>query len=274
MRKEIAILVVVAIGSMVLGFLLVLLLIGPGDREPLPDPFSPGHAGPGVTGVVPMPAAGSSVQDTAPVSPALKAPSKVAAQADAQADAQAGGGTWAIDPLKKPGAGTTGAASGTAGTASGTAGAASGTAIAAGAGSAQVAPAAAQKYSGKIALAAQQPFVWRCWAEGSDVPLEKDACGTLSGVDGVVDRNMGAIEQCLLGSLGASAAGTLSLALKIDYTGSRVKAWLGNSTKIDKLDAVSGCIRTKLEGEKPPAVDHAHAVYIVFVTIDVGKGPG
>ena len=82
---------------------------------------------------------------------------------------------------------------------------------------------------------------------------------------------MGAIEECLVDSLGASATGTLSLALKIDYAGNRVKAWLGNSTKIDKLDAISGCIRTKLEAEKPPAVDHENSVYIVFVTIGVGK---
>ena len=253
MRKEIAILAAVAVGSMALGFLLVLLLVGPGDRQPLPDPFAPG-------------AAAIAVQEPAAAAQAGPAPAKPAAAKAAPAAPQVPAsteGTWAIDPLiKKPDAATTVEAAAPAAPPQ------AGQPAASPASPPQAAPA---KYSGKVALEAGAPFVWRCWAEGSDAPLEKDSCGTLAGVDGLVAGNMGAIEQCLVDSLGASATGTLSLALKIDYTGGRVKAWLGNSTKIEKMEAISGCIRTAMEGAKPPAVDHEHAVYIVFVTIGVGS---
>ncbi|MBW2261677.1 MAG: hypothetical protein JRG91_06855 [Deltaproteobacteria bacterium] len=218
MKKEIAILASVAFGSMAAGFLIVLLILGPGEKRTLPDPFAGG--------------ASTQPDEGAPRTPA-KTPGKSPARApDEPAPA----------PLPEP---------------------------------APSEPAADKTHapvppSGKLALAAGDPFIWRCWAEAGSDPLEKDRCGSLPGVEKIVSDNLGVIERCVLDTAGESATGKLSLALKLDFSSGQVKAWLGNSTTVEGMDAISGCLRVGFEDTAPPSIDHDYPRYIVFFTITVG----
>lgn len=216
-KKEIAILASVAFGSMAVGFVIVLLVLGPGERNTLPDPFPGGEA-----------ATGSQAPsgEAAKEKPAV-APAKAAAPA-----------AKAVDPAPVP--------------------------------EPELPVAVDPAPAGELALAVGDPFIWRCWAEGQDEPLEKERCGVLAGADKLVSDNLGLIEQCVLDSAGSSAAGKLSLALKIDFSSGRVKAWLGNSTTVESMEAISGCLRAAFEDKTPPAIAHDYPRYIVFFTITVG----
>jgi hypothetical protein len=214
MKKEIAILAAVAFGSMAVGFLIVLLILGPGDKRTLPDPFAATGEGAGAT-----PAAG-------------KAPAK-ASPPEAPAKASPPEAPPPVPPPAPP----------------------------------EPEPAAP---SGTLALATGDPFVWRCWAEGESEPLEKDRCGSLPGAGKIVSDNLGVIERCVVDEAGQGATGKLSLALKIDFSSGQVKAWLGNSTTVEGMEAISACVRAGFEGLSPPAIDHDYPRYIVFFTITVG----
>jgi hypothetical protein len=216
MKKEIAILAAVALGSMAVGFVIVLLILGPGEKQTLPDPFPGGEAGGGAS-TQPAPGAGSKAPDPVPAkkAPAVETPPPPPEQ-----------------PAAPP--------------------------------EAPVAP------SGTLALSVGDPFVWRCWAEGGSDPLEKDRCGALPGSGKIVSDNMGVIEQCVVDAAGESAKGKLSLALKLDFASGQVKAWLGNSTTVEGMEAISACLRTAFEDKSLPPMDHDYPRYIVFFTITVG----
>jgi hypothetical protein len=214
MKKEIAILAAVAFGSMAVGFLIVLLVLGPGEKRTLPDPFAAGGGGAGST---------PAVEKKAPARPPDKAALPEAPPA-------------LPPPAPEP--------------------------------AAPEAPPAAP--SGTLALSAGDPFVWRCWAEGESEPLEKDRCGSLPGAAKIVSDNMGVIEQCVIDEAGQGATGKLSLALKLDFSSGQVKAWLGNSTTVEGMEAISACVRAGFESTSLPDIDHDYPRYIVFFTITAG----
>lgn len=217
MKKEIAILAAVAFGSMAVGFLIVLLILGPGEKRTLPDPFAAGGDGAGAT---------PAVEKKAPAKPPAKA---VLPESPPP-----------VPPPTPPEPGP----------------------------AAPEAPPAAP--SGKLALSTGDPFVWRCWAEGESEPLEKDRCGSLPGAGKIVSDNLGVIERCVIDTAGQGATGKLSLALKIDFSSGQVKAWLGNSTTVEGMEAISACVRAGFENASPPGIDHDYPRYIVFFTITVG----
>jgi hypothetical protein len=124
--------------------------------------------------------------------------------------------------------------------------------------------------AGTISLNVGDPFIWRCWAEGSDAQLEKDACGSLAGVESIIDDRLGVIEKCVVDHAGKGASGKLSLALRVDFSDGSVKAWLGNSTTVEKMAEVSACLRTGFAEASVPSIGHDHARYIVFFNVDVG----
>jgi hypothetical protein len=210
LKKEIAILVSVALGSMAVGFVIVLLVLGPGRSRTLPDPFAE-H--PPAAHEQPAPVR---APDTAPE------PGKKVEQAQPPKPAPA--------PVEDEASPTPPAA-------------------------------------GRLALEVGDPFIWRCWAEGSDDPLEKERCGSLPGIEKMVDDNLGAVETCVIEGAGTSASGKLSLALRLDFAAGTVKAWLGNSTTVQEMDSISACLREAFAAKAVPAIAHDYPRYIVFFTI-------
>lgn len=222
MRKEIVILAAVALGSMAIGFLVVLLVLGPGESRTLPDPFADrdtaAATGPG--------------GETSPVDSTMqKGQGKQVPAGDGPSQAERKPGGPAAPPGKEV---TT-----------------------------VLAP-------GRLAMEIGDPFVWRCWAEGQSDPMEKGTCGALPGVEKLVEDNLGVIEDCVLDHAGEKASGKLSLALKLDFSGGKVKAWLGNSTTVAEMESISACLRTGFDDKVVPPLEHDHPRYIVFFTITVG----
>jgi hypothetical protein len=124
--------------------------------------------------------------------------------------------------------------------------------------------------AGQLQTSVGDPFVWRCWPEGSETHEEKEACGSLEGVSALVDDHLGMIEQCVIEHAGRDATGKLSLALKVDFADGSVNAWLGNSTTVPAMNEVSACLRDGYEHLSPPSVSHEHPRYIVFFNVEVG----
>lgn len=219
MKKEIALLAAVALGSLALGFLIVYLVLGAGRSQPLPDPFT--EAG----GEVPA----------GPVEPQPQTK-----QAPEQAPA-----VQVAPPEQEPPETPS---------------------------PAQPAPESPQPApvpAGKLDMDVGDPYVWRCWAEGEAEPYEKDRCGTLPGIEKFLAENLGLVETCVLDNAGEKAGGKLSLALKVDFGAGTVNAWLGNSTTVAGVEAISGCLRIAFAARTPPAIAHDFPRYIIFFTIDV-----
>jgi hypothetical protein len=219
MKKEIAILAAVALGSMAAGFVLVLLVLGGGESRTLPDPFAEAPAAPEGGGGRGVARDGGKHPEGPPTQPE---PEKPRPEPEKPQPA-----TPEPPPPVKPA-------------------------------------------QGKLALEVGAPFVWRCWAEGESDPVEKQGCGSLDGVEALVNDNLGAIETCVLDHAGGKASGKLSLALKLDFGSGKVNAWLGNSTTVSGPESISACLRSAFETKLPPPIGHDFARYIVFFTIDVG----
>jgi len=240
MKKEILILAAVAVGSMTAGFLLVLLVLGPGEPTTLPDPFADGS---GTAAAVETGARSAKGAGGAATSPA-------GSGGQGSVEKAFGGGQGTAPPPPEP--------------------------VEPPAEIPRVPvpevpppPAPAPAATGKVKLERGDPFIWRCWTDGGD-QLDKDVCGTLPGVEALVDGNLGLIEGCVLDHAGESASGKLSLALKIDFNAGTVNCWLGNSTTVAEMEDVSACLRSRFEDVSLPPITHDHPRYIVFFTIETG----
>ncbi len=230
-KKEIVVLSAVALGAMAAGFFVVLLILGPGRGDSLPDPFEQGSSG-------------------------ELSQASVGEQAPAEIDGHKTGG--AGEALPDAGASATGPEEQPL---------------------AQVLPSVSAtpahtvtpvKATGQLGLTVGEPFVWRCWPDGSESHLEKEACGSLDGTRPVIEDNLGIIEKCVIDFAGKQAKGKLSLALRLDFEDSTVKAWLGNSTTVDKLEDISACLRNGFGAVPVPDIAHVHPRYIIFFNVEVG----
>ncbi|MFH1436145.1 MAG: hypothetical protein ABIJ56_10560 [Pseudomonadota bacterium] len=245
-KKQVAITVLTATVSMAAGFFLVYLLVGPagsdGSEEIRTDEGKPTDPGK-------KQEAGREAE-----------PGKKPAEA---APAKAGGGSDSRTPGAVPGA----------------AGAGEGTKqpdkaqpdeAAKPAPEPETAPAQAKAGDGASAagLAMKDNFIFRCWKEGDDTPVERDGCGTLAGVEGLVESRLDGIGKCVK-EYGGGSGGSLSMALKIDFAKNRYRAWLGKSSSIEGVEATSACIRQLYSGVAWESMEHSFATYIVFFNIDV-----
>lgn len=229
--KEIIVLASVAIGSMAAGFLIVYMLLGSGQQGSLPDPFA-GEGDPGAIGSRELDTPGTKA--TKSDEPEKKAARQAPEPEDDSAAVKGPASTAkAVEPEPEPAT-------------------------------------VASRPTGQIGLDVGEPFIWRCWPEGSDTHLEKDACDDLPGVKDLVTEHLGIVESCVLEQLGKDASGKLSLALKLDFRDGSINAWLGNSTTVENMADVSACLRSGFENVAAPEVAHENSRYIVFFTVQVG----
>ena len=241
-KKQVAITVLTATVSMAAGFFIVYLLVGPTgsdgseevrtDEGKLPEPGKKQEAGPEAL-------------------PENKSPEA--------APGKAGGGSDKGTPGAVPGA----------------AGAGEGTKQPGKAQPAEEAkptpePAPAKAAGGATAagLTMTDHFVFRCWSQGEETPVEREACGTLAGIEGLVENRLDGIGKCVK-KYGGGSGGRISLALKIDFTKNRYRAWLGKSSTIEGVEETSACIRQLYSDVPWESMEHTFVTYIVFFNIDV-----
>ena len=242
-KKQVAITVLTATVSMAAGFFIVYLLVGPAgsdgsdeiqaDEGTLPEPGKKQGTG--------------READTEKKSPEA-APAKAGGAADRK---------------------TPGAVPGAAGAGEGTNQPAEAPEPAPGP---EPAPAPAKAGGGASAagLTMKDNFIFRCWKEGDNTPVEREGCGTLAGAEGLVESRLDGIGKCVK-EYGGGSGGKLSLALKIDFTKNRYRAWLGISSIIEGVEETSACIRQLYSDVAWESMEHSFATYIVFFNIDINS---
>lgn len=112
-------------------------------------------------------------------------------------------------------------------------------------------------------------FIFRCWSEGSDNPVEGKDCGELSQVKSVIEENMDEIEKCLKDYSSVKESAKMTLALKVDFSKNRYRTWLGTSSTIEAVEEVSACIRRHFAGVAFKDMPHSYSRYVVYFEIDV-----
>jgi hypothetical protein len=109
--------------------------------------------------------------------------------------------------------------------------------------------------------------VMKCWKTGDETPVEKEACGKPVGFESLVKSNLKGISACVRDFAG-KGPGKVSLAMKIEFTKERYRAWLGSATTIAGIEETSACLRQMYSTLPFQAMDHTFDTYLVFYSLD------
>ena len=120
---------------------------------------------------------------------------------------------------------------------------------------------------GPVAVKLVDFAVMKCWKTGDETPVEKEACGKPAGLDAVVKSNLKGIGACVKDFAGTSP-GKVSLAMKIEFTKQRYRAWLGSATTITGIEETSACLRQMYATLPFQAMDHTFDTYLVFYSLE------
>jgi len=238
-RKQVIITAVTATLSMAAGFLVVYLLVGPSGSEiagTTQAPAEGGTKGAGKPSVEPSEAAQESPStEGTPISlEDIGKPSQPDAASTSQAQETAGPDASGTAPPPQP------------------------------APQPAAPPPAAD---GPIVVTLVDFTVMKCWKTGDETPIEKEACGKPVGFESLVKSNLGGISACVRDFAGTSP-GKVSLAMKIEFTKQRYRAWLGNATTISGIEETSACLRQMYASLPFQDMDHTFDTYLIFYSLE------
>lgn len=109
-------------------------------------------------------------------------------------------------------------------------------------------------------------YYWRCWDEGRDDPLPQEHCERLRAMEPIVADQLDTVASCARER--GAGAGKLSLGLELNFATNSIRYWGGRSSTIANAADVAGCVRSRWRVDMA-AIHHAHSRYTIFVPIDL-----
>ncbi|MCK9460483.1 MAG: hypothetical protein M0R80_12670, partial [Proteobacteria bacterium] len=116
-----------------------------------------------------------------------------------------------------------------------------------------------------------EAFYLKCW-DDAGVERKGADCDRLEVFEKRFSTRLYVVDKCRIEAASASAEGKLSVASEVDFQASRVSFWNAPSTDLPNAAQIGSCLRGALAGLPIQGIEHKHARYRIFFTIQFGKG--